>query len=469
MKKFDLNIEKVLEDWGVQHALREVIANALDEQALTNTKDVDIFKDKQGRWHIRDCGRGLKYEHLTQNENREKQSRPDLVIGKFGVGLKDALATFDRRKIKVLMKSRYGDITIMKSNKHGFEDIATLHAVIEDPSEPDIVGTDFILVGVTEAEMAAAKDFFLRFSRDTPIEATQYGQVLDKGKSKVARIYIAGLRVAEEENFLCSYNITSVNAAIKKALNRERTNVGRTAYAERVKAILMDCKQQQVAQLLVNDLKNYEAGTSHDELTWIDVQVHACKLLNATGKVIFLTPTELIHATGIVDHASKDGYSIVTIPGSVKDRIHDLTDSQGQPVRDLEAYATQWNDSFQFQFVEEKDLTKRERAVFNQTGAIFKLIGGKPKTIKQVLISITMRTDTIGCREANGVWEPNTQRIIIKRDQLKNLRVYAGTLLHETAHATSGASDISEEFEQELTELLGKVTKEALSVPKIGS
>jgi len=34
--------------------------------------------------------------------------------------------------------------------------------------------------------------------------------------------------------------------------------------------------------------------------------------------------------------------------------------------------------------------------------------------------------------------------------------------LHEAAHATSGASDITEEFEQELTVLLGKLTKNAL-------
>ena len=54
MKKFDLNIEKVLEDWDVRHALREVIANALDEQALARTKDVEISKDKAARWHIRD-------------------------------------------------------------------------------------------------------------------------------------------------------------------------------------------------------------------------------------------------------------------------------------------------------------------------------------------------------------------------------------------------------------------------------
>jgi DNA gyrase/topoisomerase IV subunit B len=60
-KKFDLNIERVLEDWGVHSALREVIANALDEQALTKTKNVEIIKDRQGRWHVRDYGRGLKY------------------------------------------------------------------------------------------------------------------------------------------------------------------------------------------------------------------------------------------------------------------------------------------------------------------------------------------------------------------------------------------------------------------------
>jgi hypothetical protein len=33
MREFDLNIERVLENWTVAHALREVIANAPDEQA----------------------------------------------------------------------------------------------------------------------------------------------------------------------------------------------------------------------------------------------------------------------------------------------------------------------------------------------------------------------------------------------------------------------------------------------------
>jgi len=71
IKKFDLNIEKILEDWEVYDAIREIISNALDEQLLTNTKDIEIFKDLKLNWHIRDYGRGLKYEHLTQKEDEE--------------------------------------------------------------------------------------------------------------------------------------------------------------------------------------------------------------------------------------------------------------------------------------------------------------------------------------------------------------------------------------------------------------
>ena len=36
-RKFDLNIEKILDNWEIYHAIREIIANALDEMILTQT------------------------------------------------------------------------------------------------------------------------------------------------------------------------------------------------------------------------------------------------------------------------------------------------------------------------------------------------------------------------------------------------------------------------------------------------
>jgi hypothetical protein len=69
-----------------------------------------IFKDSDGCWHVADAGRGVQYEHLTQNENVEKRRHPH-VIGQFGMGLKDALAVFDRRGVGVVIRSAHADIT----------------------------------------------------------------------------------------------------------------------------------------------------------------------------------------------------------------------------------------------------------------------------------------------------------------------------------------------------------------------
>ena len=42
---FDLNIDKFLEHWGPAEGVREILANALDEQALTDTRDVEVTRD----------------------------------------------------------------------------------------------------------------------------------------------------------------------------------------------------------------------------------------------------------------------------------------------------------------------------------------------------------------------------------------------------------------------------------------
>ncbi len=452
MKKFDLNIEKVLEDWETYHAIREVIANALDEQILTKSKDIQIFQDKQRHWHIRDFGRGLKYEHLTQKENVEKLRHPNL-IGKFGVGLKDALATFDRRRVKILIKSKFGKITLDKSEKHDFEDIVTLHACISEPTEPRMVGTEFILKGCSSSDMKKAKGLFLKFSGEEVFENTKFGQVLSKN-TESSRIYINGVRVADEANFLFSYNITSLTTAIKKALNRERTNVGRTAYSERIKSILLSCKNKEVAHKLVEDLENFETGTLHDELKWTDVSVHATKILNSVSKVVFMTPSELVQASKYVDEAKSSGYQIVTVPENVRDKIAGKADISGNPIQDLSQFQKEWNESFEFKFINPKRLTPSERAIFETTPKILALIGGLPRNVKKIKISETMRIDTHSFSEALGLWSPPD--IIIKRTQLSSLENYASTLLHEIAHARSGAPDISSEFEDSLTELLGK-------------
>lgn len=461
---FDLNIGEILEAWQPRHAVRELIANALDEQALTGTREI-VIAEVPGGWSIRDFGRGLSVEHLRQDENAEKLANAAKVIGKFGFGLKDGLATLHRRGIGVEIRSKHGDITVVERTKHGF-DVSTLHAVITPQSAPQRVGTEILLRGLERAELEAAKAFFLRFSGEEVLGQTAYGEILRRSDGEHGRVYVKGLLVAEEPAFAFSYNITSLTASMDKALNRERTNVGRGAYSDRVKAMLLACNAPAVAQILAREIPMLDEGTAHDEVKWTDVAVHACKILNRTGKVVFASSSESHDARDMIDQAEDDGFQVITLPQAIRDKLRGAHDGTGAPVRGLDVFTQQWVKSFEFKFVREDALTPAERALFGQRNAIVELAGGWPRSVREVLVSETMRPDASGRADAVGLWEHDTGRIIIKRDTLRSPRVFAGTLLHELTHARSGEVDVSRGFEDALTDLLGDIaTRVILSPP----
>lgn len=458
MKRFDLNIEKVLEHWTVPHALREIIANALDESNLTETQKPNIFKDQDNKWHIKDFGRGLRYEHLTQNENIEKTKSPNKVIGKFGVGLKDAMATFDRRKIDILIQSKFSDITIKKMPKGDFKDVVTLHAVVNEPSNQNMIGTEFIFTGLSDDDIEKAKDFFLLYSGEKVIEETKYGALIEN-KKKRSRIYVNGICVAEEDNFLFSYNITSVTKSLLRSLNRERTNVGRTAYSDRLKAILLECSSSEFAEKLVDDLQRIQEGRAHDELQWVDVQLHACRILSTQDKVMFLTANNLMDGGKYLSYAKDEGMRIITVPDSLANKLETSKDLNGNSFRNLETYAVEWNQNFDLKIVDVKELNKKEKEVFAKKDIIVGWFPKKSNVVKSIVISETMRPDNYSGGDALGLWEPSNKRIIIKRSQLGSLQSFAGTLVHELVHAYTGTEDNTIKFENELTEMLGKLSQ----------
>jgi hypothetical protein len=452
MKKFDLNIEKILENWDLSHAIREVIANALDEQFLTNSKEVKISKGENS-WIIRDFGRGLKYTHLTQNENKEKLTNSS-VIGKFGIGLKDALATFDRKKIKVVAISKYGQITIEKSEKDGFKDIVTLHAIINEPNDSKFIGTEFELFNVSDKDIEKAKNLFLKFSGEKVIESTKFGQIVER-KGDTSNIYINGVKVAEEKEFLFSYNITVINAAIKKSLNRERNNVGRTAYTDTIKKILLSSQSKIVAELLAEDLKNINRGTHHDELQWVDVQVHSVKILNQLGKYLFVTSNQAVQSPDMIDQAKESGYQVIFVPEVLAQSIEGRVDLSGNPIINIDEFESNYNDSFVFEFINPEKLTKKEKAIYSFTPQIIELFGGLPKKVIAIRISKIMRKDFSTSSETLGCWCSKDNIIVMSRKTLETIADYSGTLIHELIHAKTGQDDVSRAFENSLTEMIG--------------
>lgn len=464
MKEFDLNIEKVLENWEISHALREIIANALDEQVLTNTQDIEVYFDKENMLHIRDYGRGLKHVHLTQNENEEKILNKNL-IGKFGVGLKDALATFDRNNKQVKILSKHGNITIGKSKKHGFEDVITLHAYIHEIQDSDFVGTEFIISNCSIEDINKAKRMFLRFSELKKLEETKYGEIYES-ENGIGNIYFNGVKIAEESNFMFSYNITSLNSVMKKALNRERTNVGRTAYTERVKSILLETNNEYIITKLIQNLNEYSSGTIKDELSWIEVNTSVVKKLNSRDNIVFVTPSDFEGMSGDTrDILDKSGKEIVIVNESIKEKVENSKDDLGNEITTLKTVMDEYIDSFKYEFVDYKDLSVKEKQIYKYTKDICKSYDAE-KFLEKINISDTIRPDCDG-NACVGVWDTSLDKIIIHRSQLKRLEYYSGTLIHELIHAKNGYDDVDRSFEIELTRVIGKLACNMLLKNKV--
>lgn len=461
-KEFDLNMEEeLLEAWVVSDAIRELIANAVDESKLSGTSEPDIHQDEQGRWHIQDYGRGLTHQDLTQGEDEEKLENPDKVIGKFGVGLKDALAVLYRHDVDVTVHSRHISFTVEQASKAGFDDIETLHAVIRKPERPDLEGTEVILDGCSENDIEQAKQNFLTYTDATRLEDTRFGDVLEPADCEEASIYVTGLKIATEDQFLFSYNITNTTKNIRDALNRERSNVGRTAYTGRVKKILQACKSGDVAERLIEDLQRYQEGTNHDELSWKPIQVHAAKVLNARDDVVFATPEERSDQRDLLNKASEDGHRIITVPDSTRSELASAPDIEGGEIRDVVVYKQEWNDSFEFDWVDEAELSKQEQANWDHRYEALERVGAR-EFVDKVRISETMRDLDDGWKAA-GQWRVGQNEIVVKRDVLKKSRArFIGVLLHEAAHVRTGAPDETRKFEGGLTDFIGLLGAGAL-------
>lgn len=446
---FDLNIEKVLDHWGVEHAIREIIANALDERTLTGTKNIEIAYHN-GTCSIRDYGRGLKYVHFTQNENSEKMTATNL-IGKFGVGLKDALGVFYRHHIGVTIHSKYSTITLTMAEKVGF-DIQTLHAVFSEPVYPSMVGTQVILTGVTQADVEKAKSMFLVFNHDVKfLERNHYGEVYSCGSNGIGYIYANGVQIASEDNFLFCYNITNMNAQMKKALNRERSNVGRTAYSDTIKNILKNCKSPEVMRPLVNDIGNVMLGTNKDETGWVDIASYAAKTLNQSGHVVCQPPSERARLTNDqVEILQQNGRELIMVTDAVFGKIEN-------DVNTFQTISEEYRQSFKYTYVPPQALSSSERETLALVPPILNLVARKYRVdLPNIRISEAIRMDEYGYT-TQGVWDSAENAIIISRGILRSKETFAGVLMHEFAHYCSGFSDNTRDFENVLTEMLGFV------------
>jgi hypothetical protein len=151
------------------------------------------------------------------------------------------------------------------------------------------------------------------------------------------------------------------------------------------------------------------------------------------------------------------------VPHDIVRALRSVTDLDGKPMFDLAAFNAQWNESFTFSFVPSSRMTTGERAVFELTDDVLELaeVDLGVAGFDAVKVSETMRLDEGGSLVV-GLCDHDSRLIVIRRDQLADAATYFGTLLHEAAHAVTGAGDCTFAFEDALTTRLGVLAANAL-------
>jgi hypothetical protein len=167
----------------------------------------------------------------------------------------------------------------------------------------------------------------------------------------------------------------------------------------------------------------------------------------------------------MIDHAKSNGNKIIIIPENLKVKIQGTRDFSGNPIIDIGQFVENYNDSFEFSFVDPDKLNNKEKAVYQLTSKILRLFGGVPKKVKEIRISSTMRKVFFEEAETFGCWDQKTGLIVLDRKTLKSISVYSAILIHELIHAKTGHEDVTRAFENSLTEKIGDLCSQLLEKP----
>ena len=212
---------------------------------------------------------------------------------------------------------------------------------------------------------------------------------------------------------------------------------------------------------LAEQIREREKGAQCDEIRWTDIaQIGINALAERDDKVIYATVDQISSNPDYLGDMQRDGYTII----AVNEKDHQGI--SGEHVRTFSDYVDDFNQGFSFDFVDNDSLSDAERAVFSKAQSILDLVDWG-KLSPEVRISETMRPESeasegrLVLHNALGCFSP-LLGIVVKRSELASLERFAAVLLHEAAHASSGATDATRDFENELTDYLGKTACQAM-------
>ncbi len=192
-------------------------------------------------------------------------------------------------------------------------------------------------------------------------------------------------------------------------------------------------------------------GSNKDETSWVDVATYATKELNKKGDFVFMTPMKRAElSNNEVEILEQSGKRLIMITENVFNKVENA-------VTTYVVVYKEYNDSYEYSFVEYNELSNKEKEVYEMKNKIISFLkSNNYKCNANIKISSSIQVNQFGY-ETQGLCDRAQNINIIKRSVLQNEQDFYGVLIHEFAHFHSGFDDNTREFENVLTEILGKL------------
>ena len=273
-------------------------------------------------------------------------------------------------------------------------------------------------------DVDAAKSLFRHYAGDEVLEETAYGVVLNGRRRRPDLRQRPSRRRGAELPLQLRHHLAHQGAARGPqpgALERRSDRLYRPCEGDRPGRLVGDGRQP-----LAEDLSLFESGPGTTRCSWSMSASTPASVLNATGRVIFLTPDELDAARDFVDRARTMATESSSCRRTSAQSSAGLVDVTGAPIVDLErVQACSGTRASRSRSSTRPSSRWQERAVFDRRTRSSPC--RRPPGDGQGGLDLeddASRRDRLA--EAAGVWEPKERGSSSSATSYARSRAYAG-------------------------------------------
>ena len=443
------------QEWGEWEAIRDIVQNALDE-----TNAYQYGYDNGGMW-ISDRGKGVAVADFLLGP---AQLKPDYARGKFGEGMKIAALALVRMGYKVHVETVGRELWIVFLEQKVNGRVETLAALWR----PDgiRVGTRFHIIGYHGE--AFEKNFTINLPRaailaegPSPlgVPVQRFSQLLSPAFTDGSKVYARDIYMQDIRSPY-SYNLWGFDMAPDRHGPKSEgdmwVDMGRlwccvtniTLMRDFLRMVhtppLLDSREGQ----LIN-MSRWQMGT--DGVTgkgycdYIEEAAQGWKIAweREFGKDAVIRTSE--RWDNMVKHL---GYTPHTISMNVRDALGEVITTDKQII---DISTERLRDA---KVIPDEKLTSAQLAHLELARAIAAWTHGGTKVRDVFAAIIPPASDRV---RTAGMYSRNTQEIYIDLSQLNSGHNTVDTVIHELAHHTSGAEDLTESHSTHMTRLASYV------------